>query len=105
MRDEQTGTYWQQITGLAVAGPLTGRRLLLVYADELTFALWRREQPEGTVLNDVKRYATDYASKNWDVKMAKAPTVLSYAQSGLKPRDLMVGVSAFGASRAYPYAA
>lgn len=105
MRDEQTGTYWQQITGLAVAGPLAGRRLILVPADELTFALWKKEQPQGTVLKDAARFASEYAPKNWDVRMAKAPTVLSYAQAGLKPRDLMLGIRAFGASRAFPYPA
>jgi hypothetical protein len=103
MRDEQTGTYWQQITGLAISGPLAGRRLVLVSADELTFALWRIEQPNGTVLNDVPRYTAEYAPENWDVRMAKAPTVISYAQAGLKPRDLILGIRAFGASRAFPY--
>jgi hypothetical protein len=105
MRDEETGTYWQQITGLAIAGPLAGRRLTLVPAEELTFALWKNEQPAGTVLNDVPRYVSGYAPENWDQRMARAPTVLSYAQAGLKPRDLMLGVDAFGASRAFPFAA
>ena len=105
MRDEQTGTYWQQITGLAVSGPLTGRRLPLVSADELTFALWKAEQPAGTVLDDVHRFASEYSPQNWDVRMAKVPTVLSYAQAGLKPRELMLGIRAFGASRAFPYEA
>jgi Protein of unknown function (DUF3179) len=105
MQDEQTGTYWQQITGLAVSGPLAGRQLQLVSADELTFALWKKEQPQGTVLNDAPAYVRDYAPKDWDRRMAKAPTVLSYAQAGLKPRDLMLGVQAFGASRAFPYEA
>jgi hypothetical protein len=105
MRDEQTGTFWQQITGLGVAGPLAGRQLALVSADELTFRLWKVEQPNGTVLNDVPRFAAEYASENWDVRMAKAPTVISYAQAGLKPRDLMLGIHAFGASRAFGYAA
>jgi hypothetical protein len=103
MRDEQTGTYWQQITGLAVAGPLAGRRLPLVSADELTFALWKTEQPGGSVLNDVAQYVPEYSPKDWDLRMAKAPTVLSYAQAGLKPRDLMLGIRAFGGSRAFPY--
>ncbi len=105
MRDEQTGTYWQQITGIAISGPLAGRRLPLVSADELTFSLWKMEQPNGTVLDDVIRFRHEYAPKNWDVRMAKAPTVVSYAQAGLKPRDLMLGIHAFGASRAFPYGA
>jgi hypothetical protein len=105
MQDEQTGTYWQQITGLAISGPLAGRRLQLVSADELTFALWRQEQPHGTVLNDVPSHVRDYAPMDWDKHMARAPTVISYAQAGLKPRDLMLGIHAFGASRAFPYEA
>jgi hypothetical protein len=103
MRDEQTGTFWQQISGLAISGPLAGKRLPLVFAEELTFALWKVEQPNGTVLADVPQYTHDYAPLNWDKRMAKAPTVLSYAQAGLKPRDLMLGVHAFGVSRAYRY--
>jgi len=41
MRDEETGSYWQQITGAAISGPLAGRRLTLVASDELTFATWK----------------------------------------------------------------
>lgn len=103
MRDEQTGTYWQQISGLAVSGPLAGQRLKLVPADELTFKLWKSEQPKGTVLEDAPSYARDYAPKNWDVEMARVPVVVSFAQAGLKPRDQMLGVQAFGAIRAFPY--
>jgi hypothetical protein len=105
MRDEQTGTYWQQITGLAVFGPLAGRRLPLVPADELTFTLWRSEEPSGTVLTDVPRDAKNYSPEDWDVQMAKTPVVISYAQAGLHPRDLMLGIEASGASRAFPYSA
>jgi hypothetical protein len=37
--------------------------------------------------------------------MAKQPTVLSYAQPGLAPRDLMLGIAEFRAARAFPYEA
>ena len=58
MRDEETGSYWQQITGTAIAGPLKGRELTLVPQDELTFALWKKEQPNGTVLAPLGTAAT-----------------------------------------------
>jgi hypothetical protein len=61
MRDEETGTYWQQISGLAISGPLTGRSLLLIHCDELTFALWKTEQPRGTVFKDVAAYTAQYS--------------------------------------------
>lgn len=103
MRDDQTGTYWQQISGRAVSGPLEGKVLPFVRSDELTFALWKAEQPRGTVLRDVPAYTSGYASKDWDVKMRKAPTVISHAQPGLAARDVMLGVQAFGAARAFRY--
>ena len=105
MRDEETGTYWQQISGRAVSGPLAGATLLLIPSDELTFKLWKAEQPRGTVLKDVAEYTSGYASKDWDVKMKKAPTVISHAQPGIADRDVMLGIRAFGASRAFPYEA
>src|SRR3954469_23302280 len=91
MRDEQTGTYWQQITGLAVSGPLAGRKLTLVPAEELSYKLWKSEEPDGTVLQDVPEVADGYARADWDVRMARAPGVISFAQSGIKDRDVMLG--------------
>ena len=79
MRDEQTGSFWQQITGLAISGPLAGERLTLVHSDEISFAVWKAEQPGGTVLTDDARFVKEYASKDWDKKMARYPTVISFA--------------------------
>jgi uncharacterized protein DUF3179 len=103
MRDEETGTYWQQISGAAVSGPLAGKHLTLVPSDELTFKLWKTEKPDGTVLNDIAQYAPEYSPKDWDVRMARARTVLSFPEDGVKQRDVMLGIQAFGASRAFPY--
>jgi hypothetical protein len=102
MRDEETGTFWQQISGRAISGPLSGSQLAPVHSDELTFALWRSEAPNGTVLKPLTKDAGDYETKDWDVRMAKVRTVLDFPNSGLKSRDLVLGVELFGASRAYP---
>ena len=103
MRDEETGTYWQQISGRAVSGPLAGRSLTLVPSDELSFALWKSEEPSGDVASDVPAYVSEYSPMDWDVRMQKTPTVLSYREKGMEPRDLVLGVNAFGASRAFRY--
>ena len=103
MRDEETGTYWQQISGAAISGPLKGRRLTLVASDELTLATWKSEQPQGTVLDDVPGYIAEYAKRDWDVRMKRAPTVLGFPEHGLVGRDLMLGIQAYGASRAFLY--
>jgi uncharacterized protein DUF3179 len=104
MRDEQTGTFWQQISGRAISGPLAGSQLEPVPSDELSFALWQSESPDGTVLKPLAKDQRDYETKDWEVHIGKARTVLYFPNSGLKSRDIVVGISAFGASRAYPLA-
>jgi hypothetical protein len=103
MRDEETGTYWQQISGRAISGPLRGRQLPAVPFDELNFATWRKESPQGTVLKDVGAYVKEYAKKDWDVRMRRAPVVIDFPEKGRKARDLMLGLEINGASRAYLY--
>jgi len=103
MRDEQTGSYWQQISGKAVSGPLRGSQLPFVHSDELNFGTWQAEEPQGTVLQDAAAYRFGYARKDWDVRMQRAPTVIDFREHGLKARDLMLGIRAFGASRAFLY--
>ena len=103
MRDEETGTYWQQINGRAVSGPLAGKTLPLIHCDELTLALWKAEAPNGTIMKDVSAFIPQYSSKDWDVRMKRVPTVISHAEPGLAARDLMLGVHAGGAARAFPY--
>ena len=56
MRDEETGTYWQQISGLAVSGPLKGRQLTLVHSDELTFAARLYEAPPPRFTRRLQAY-------------------------------------------------
>lgn len=102
MRDEETGSYWQQISGRAISGPMRGRQLELIHADELTFGLWRKENPQGTVLKPKKEFASEYESKDWEGHIAKAPTVVSTNGTSYKPRDLMLGIEFRGAARAYP---
>ena len=83
MRDDQTGTFWQQISGRAISGPLAGTQLDPVSSNELTFALWRREAADGTVLKPVGQYAGQYVSKDWDAHMQRVPTVLNFPKTGI----------------------
>ena len=101
MRDEETGSYWQQISGKAISGPYRGRQLELVHSDELTFALWRSENPGGTVLRPVGEFASQYEDKNWEAGMRKVRTVVDTKNTPYSPRELMLGVEHNGAARAY----
>jgi hypothetical protein len=75
MRDEETGSWWQQVSGEAILGPLKGRRLKPVPQDEISFALWKREQPMGRVLLPDPRVqaAGHYAPADWEAGIGKLP--------------------------------
>ena len=102
MRDKETGTWWQQITGKAIYGPLQGAALELVLSDELTFGEWRTESPAGYVLAPVTKYVKKYDS-NWEPDVAKLPVVISFPGTELKSRDVVIGLTIAGAARAYPW--
>ena len=102
MRDEETGSYWQQITGAAIAGPLKGRQLTLMRQDELTFGLWKKEQPNGTVLAPLPRYAGKYEKATWEAEIGKLPTVIHGPKGTLPDRETIIGIAISGQARAYP---
>jgi hypothetical protein len=102
MRDQETGSFWQQITGTAIAGPLKGAKLSLVPQDELTFGLWKKEQPNGTVLAPLPRYAAHYEKATWESEIAELPTVIHGTKGTLPDRETILGVSMNGAARAFP---
>ena len=102
MRDEETGSFWQQITGAAIAGPLKGAHLTLLPQDELSFALWRKEQPNGTVLAPLPRYAAKYETAKWEEQIGKLPTVIHATKGSLPDRETIIGVVSGGAAQAYP---
>jgi Protein of unknown function (DUF3179) len=102
MRDEQTLSIWQQSTGQAIFGPLKGRQLALIRSDEITFGLWRKEQPQGLVLKPDIRYVDEYETKDWETHIEKTHVVIDTAKSGIAPHELMLGVTLAGESKAYP---
>jgi hypothetical protein len=104
MRDEETGSWWQQVTGLAIQGPLKGRRLKGVVHDEVCFSIWRAEQPRGRVLRPAPEARDDYEDWNWEKQMKKVRSIVPKAKGDpLEPRAIVVGVEHNGRARAYPF--
>ena len=106
MRDRETGSWWQQVTGRAIAGELAGGALELMPNDELTFALWKSEEPPGSslVLAPVPGHGDKDYDKKWEEEVAKYPVPLTFPGQGLKDRDVILGVEIGGQARAFPLA-
>jgi hypothetical protein len=62
MSDEETGSWWQQVTGKAILGPLKGRSLERMPFEQVTFGLWVDENPDSTVLEARAEYVDLYRS-------------------------------------------
>ncbi len=107
MKDDETGSWWQQVTGEAILGPLKGKRLKPVFMDELTFATWKYEEPEGRVLAPDEKIAASekYAPPDWEEKMSRVPVATQLNENTLDKRALVAGVTINGAAKAYPLAA
>lgn len=106
MRDDETGSWWQQVTGEAIFGPLKGQRLRPVYYDELTYGLWKREKPGGRVLRPDEQVARagKYAPADWEKRMVNVPVATSKnIDAVLDRRALVIGLTINGVSKAYPF--
>jgi hypothetical protein len=104
MRDDETGTWWQQVSGEAILGPLKGRKLREVFHDEVSFSLWKQEEPHGRVLKpDSTLPPSEYAPADWEQRIAKAPVRIAQPlDQSLAPRSIVVGVTTGNSSMAYP---
>ena len=105
MRDDETGTWWQQVTGKALHGPLAGRQLKAVFHDELSFAIWKRERPQGRVLKPDEQIAAlnRYEAADWETRVGRMRVVEGTdVDKRLAPRTLVIGLDIGGKSKAYP---
>src|SRR5262245_22857901 len=101
MEDAETGSWWQQVSGAAIRGPLKGRQLDPVIHDEVTFGLWRREYPDSRVLALTDEEAQ--IRKEWEPRTAKLPVVVPAREGDpLTPRALVIGLTIDGTAKAYP---
>ncbi|MGD2246605.1 MAG: DUF3179 domain-containing protein [Candidatus Aminicenantes bacterium] len=62
MYDRQTESWWQQFTGTAIVGELTGEQLQLLPAALISWGDFRDEYPEGKVLSRDTGYNRRYGS-------------------------------------------
>jgi hypothetical protein len=103
MQDEETGSWWQQITGEAIFGSSKGQRLKLVPHDELSFALWKQEHPDGRVLLPDDSKPWKQFSEDWEARTARLPVLAALnPDTSLSPRTQIVGIKIGAIAKAYP---
>jgi len=102
MQDEETGSWWQQVTGISIQGPLKGHHLEPVYWEEVQYVIWKKEYPLGLVLQRDAKFKEDYAPADWEKKMASQKTVTPVnPRDQWEPRHLVAGIKIRNRAKAY----
>ena len=106
MYDRQTESWWQQITGEAIVGALTGKRLTMLSASIVSWKDFRSTYPNGHVLSKDTGLARNYGSNPYlgfdDVK--SSPFLFSGPiNKQLPPMERVVTVSRDGQDVAFPF--
>ena len=112
MFDHQTGSYWNQVTGEAIVGPLTGRRLPLLPSQMTTWGAWKDLYPDTLALSPdtgfVRNYRRDPFRGYAQGLNAGNEFFFPVSEAGrdprLEPGEIVLGVEADGVRRAYPLA-
>ncbi|MCP3963561.1 MAG: DUF3179 domain-containing protein [bacterium] len=97
-RDRQTGSYWYQANGRGAAGPLEGKVLPELRADQMTLENWLLLHPESDVLQPDPAAADGYTMFRFD-------TIDEVRSDPEKPPEWqwVVGVAHDGEARGYPW--
>jgi hypothetical protein len=101
--DEDTKSWWRQVTGVAIAGPLKGNSLKEIPSEQMRLEAWIRKYPNTTVLQPDPTFAKRYEG----LKGFDEGTI----ESGLEKRDSgswqfkswVVGLAKDGHAKAYDW--
>ena len=105
MFDRQTESLWQQITGEAIAGALTGQQLKILPAETISFQVVSAQFPRAKVLSRETGYARAYGQNPYVGYESSGPPIFPVTRSRM-PVPLMeriVAITETGKTKAYPF--
>ena len=101
--DATTRSWWQQATGIAIAGPLKGQSLTEIPSQQLTLAAWMRLHPNSTVLEPDTLYNKKYKGLAGYNKGTIKGSLEKRDSASWQGKSWVVGVVHDGATKAYDW--
>jgi hypothetical protein len=104
--DRETESWWQQFTGEAIVGDLTGRRLNSLPAQMISFAQFASAFPRGQILSRETGHIRDYGRNphfRYDNIEGRPSHFRGKIDPRLRPMEKVIGVEINAQARAYPY--
>ncbi len=101
--DRETESLWAQYEGLAVAGPLAGKKLERVEVRQERMSAWFQRHPNTVVLARPERMRIDYRYSPYETYWVseKVPFEVKARDDRYHPKEVVVGVGVGGKMRAY----
>lgn len=106
MYDHQTQSLWSQISMEAVAGPLTGSKLIHIFLEHTTWEEWRVAHPNTVVLSTKTGYFRDYDRDPYLGYAQNADLIFDtrHFDPRYHPKEWVLGIAVKGTFKAYPFA-
>ncbi|MEM7119507.1 MAG: DUF3179 domain-containing protein, partial [Chloroflexota bacterium] len=110
MLDHKTGSYWVQVSGEAVVGPLSGTSLTVLPSQTTTWGAWQAQHPNTLVLSQNTGFDRNYTRDPFSgyreqlnaTERFAFPVTEAVDDPRLGPGDVVLGVEVGEAVRAYP---
>lgn len=107
MYDRTTESLWQQFSGEAIVGDLTGKQLRIIPSQLISFRQFRNRYPEAEVLSKDTGYIRNYGENPYagydDVNNSPFLMDEENLSGKLPPMEKVIGVRTESEKKGYPY--
>lgn len=101
--DERTKSWWQQATGVAVAGPLKGKSLPEIPSQQMTLESWLRAFPNSSIMQPDSNFSKQYKGlAEYDQGGGKS-NLVKRDPGSWQFKSWVIGVDQKGSARAYDW--
>lgn len=101
--DNSTKSWWQQATGIAVAGPLKGKALAEIPSQQVTLGSWLRAYPQSKILQPDPVFKEKYDSLAGFDEGTIESSLEKRDKASWKMKSWVVGLAVPGTSTAYDW--
>ncbi|MBI2578851.1 MAG: DUF3179 domain-containing protein [Candidatus Aenigmarchaeota archaeon] len=104
MYDDKTDTYWSQVIGQAIIGPLAGTKLEPIHLEAVKWKDWKKAHTDILVLSKDTGIRRDYDADPY-ADFAKSDFVgfgVDFSDTRLGPKEIVYGVIVGNTTKAYP---
>jgi hypothetical protein len=102
--DRQTNSLWSQLKNEAVAGPMTGARLLTLAFEDTTWGAWKKKHPDTLVLSTETGHNRDYSSDPYTsyYRSSRLLFPVEKESKDFDRKEKVIGIERNGKYKAYP---